>query len=386
MAFLAFLLKSKSLNSSDARVFTGNEAADMDSTVSAMALAYFYEITQNGNNLPIVNIPRREFRLRTDIARAFIDAFGNDATRATDALTFADEVDLNTFDKVELVLSDHNALAKSHASLQHAKVVGIVDHHADQGLFKDAPLRIIDLECGSATSHVVLLFEKHAQAKIALEKDPHLANLLLAPILVDTIGLKPEHGRCFPVDAEAADHLSQIIKPTDKHAYFDSTFTKLQNAKFDVSALSSDDLLRKDYKQIAVNGHEIGLSSVTWHFAGWSESETKRGLDIGQEIVEFARANNLSSEIVMTAYEYSTPRGFAREMAIAVRPDSASLLSGLESDARMLMKPISVGQLSRHAVEDKDGTVWTLAVFEINPAFSRKKVLPIVQEIATSKL
>jgi exopolyphosphatase len=380
MTFLDFL---KSKISSPKRVFTGNEAADLDSTVSAAALAYFYELTEGKQNLPIVNIPRKEFRLRTDIIRAFKDAFAEDATVAMDSLTFADEVQLNGIKDLELVLTDHNALAKGHAVLD-AKIVGIVDHHADQGIAKDAPLRIIDLECGSATSHVVLLFKNHSLAKEWLEKDASFAKLLLAPILVDTINLKPELGRCFPVDVEASNYLVDLIKPPQgKEAYLDATFTALQEAKFDVSSLNSDDLLRKDYKQIAANGRHIGMSSVTWNFAAWSESESSRGLNVGEEIVEFARANNLSSEIVMTAYEYSAPRGFAREMAIAVSPDSQLLLTGLEKDARMQMIPLSVGQLSKHDIIDKDGTPWTLSVYEINPAFSRKKVLPIVQEVAS---
>lgn len=59
-------LKSKSLNS-PLTVVTGNQSADMDSVVSALTFAYFSNLHSKQYIIPLINIPRRDLKLRRDI-------------------------------------------------------------------------------------------------------------------------------------------------------------------------------------------------------------------------------------------------------------------------------------------------------------------------------
>ena len=121
------------------KIVYGNESADMDSVASAITYAYFnyvYDPTQLV--IPIINIPRCDLPLRRDIL------FALDKISITEDLLYFNE-DLNKFIQVheagiETVLVDHNDLPKLDGI---RTVVGVIDHHADLGLYKDASPRVI---------------------------------------------------------------------------------------------------------------------------------------------------------------------------------------------------------------------------------------------------
>jgi len=104
--------------------------------------------------------------------------------------------------------------------------------------------------------------------------DQETARLLLAPILLDTVNLDEKFGKTTPWDKEETRRLASLIDPQeasrDPQGFNDNIFKPIQAAKFDISSLSTPDLLRKDFKEVSVPGSNvtIGVSSVTMSLAG----------------------------------------------------------------------------------------------------------------------
>jgi exopolyphosphatase len=103
---LRFLREIRQRNWSKAVL--GNVSADMDSVFGALALAYCLSEVRSRQIrgipiLPLVNIPREDLPLRTEIVSTLKESGVN-----LDLLTFVSEVDIA--DK-GLILYDHNQLA-----------------------------------------------------------------------------------------------------------------------------------------------------------------------------------------------------------------------------------------------------------------------------------
>ena len=80
-----------------------------------------------------------------------------------------------------------------------------------------------------------------AEAPDFLTSDSAIVPLLLGTILLDTVNLSEQAGRTTPKDLDMVQRLHALRPHLDLTGFFDN----LQNAKFDVSMLSTIDLLRK---------------------------------------------------------------------------------------------------------------------------------------------
>ncbi|KAJ3107802.1 hypothetical protein HDU97_003150 [Phlyctochytrium planicorne] len=383
-------------------VVIGNEAADLDSVVSAVSYAFLRECISNNEDpksnrtyLPVIHIPRRDFSIRTDCTFALSHAFPpKDHGDLTAQLTFVDEIDLDAMSStcdLRLVLTDHNRLAPSLSRFSHL-VQGVLDHHKDEGLSLDAVPRIIE-PVGSATSLVALEWKK-ASAAAASNLDASVATWMLAPILLDTINLEPKFGRSTPKDREAASYLLERagfggteLESEEVAAVLKDLFGKLQDAKFDCSGLSGMDLLKKDYKEVEVpfSGNDkvkVGVASVTWYVDAWAERDGWNA--ILDALKQFSLEQNLDIAIVMLAFDRKEAGGFRRELLVHVTDHGrerypalwGTFLSELESDSAEMALECAV-------VSDKDVDQKLLRYQQKNIKVSRKLLLPVVERIIT---
>ncbi|KAG7844759.1 hypothetical protein KL941_003499 [Ogataea angusta] len=217
---------------------TGNQSADMDSVVSAIA---YSTLSSKSLVLPLINIPRQDFDLRRDIVHVMKQSDIN-----VKDLIFLDDIetcwDKLAKAKVDLILVDHNKpqgdVVKNLMEKLGAKVVGIIDHHEDEKLFTDASPRIIQ-KSGSCISLVLNHFKEQVG-----QIDPKLVRLFLSPLVIDTSGLKH---RVEQVDKDALELL--LPKLQADQAFLQAWTDELHTAKQNVEGLSLRDLLRKDYKE-----------------------------------------------------------------------------------------------------------------------------------------
>ncbi|TPX58246.1 inorganic diphosphatase [Powellomyces hirtus] len=373
-------------------VVIGNEAADLDSLVSAMSLAYLLSLRHqpqppphpiataqplpnHHHYLPVISIPRRDFALRTECPFTLSTAFGPHLSTLTSSLTFLDEIDLDALAAsrlLSIILVDHNRLAPTLARFSGC-VVGVVDHHVDEGLYSDVGMRVVQ-PVGSAVS---LVTEMWMTDKRPVEQG--LAVCMLAAILIDTVNLVEEYGRVTETDRKAVTYLLPFARgptteptittttPPLQHStstttpltstdrdFLTALYTGVHTAKTSISTLSSLDLLRKDYKECVVGDYRLGISSVSWHVmgeTGWAAREAlnnnninihdintttptasstatspdtiatqQHGFeDVKRACAAYANLHALDIHIVMTAFNHTSgpnPRGFERELLI----------------------------------------------------------------------
>ncbi|KAJ2746083.1 Exopolyphosphatase [Coemansia sp. BCRC 34301] len=275
----------------------GNESADLDSLVCSLTLAYALSQTPDVVAIPVMNVHRQDMKLRPESDFILHHALTTCET-TLDALTFIDDIDLNQLadSQTAVWLVDHNAPAHRQAILEPL-VVGIIDHHVDEGKCLLAERQI------QAVGSCATLVAQRFPDKI----DPVVARLLLAAILVDTSNLNPAACRATPADIECAQRLSALIDWTPTQGFdvngpgeFYRTLDSLKGA---VSHLSSFDLLRKDYKQWHVTDLQgkkwaVGISSFSLPLAKWLKRDGRK--DIEQAVKHWMQTQGLDLVLVMT--------------------------------------------------------------------------------------
>lgn len=354
-----FLARAKSSPADGApvHVVIGNEAADLDSMTSAIMYGFLAaRRAPRGNRVPVpvINIPRHDFELRTEAVYLF-DVLGIDVG----ALTFSDEIDLEALyrnKRLRLTLVDHNILSQNQSRFQGA-VEAIIDHHEDSGLYPHATLRRIEPVGSAATLVAEMILGDHPAL---LEEGT--ATLLLGTILLDTVNLDPSANRVTPKDTDVANRLRTVARG-DPNALFDA----LQSAKFDVSTLATDDLLRKDYKEWGVGGARYGIGSVLTPLASWIAKDP----DVVDGLIAFLRSRDLQCLIAMMAYT-DAGNAFHRELAVIVSDPAlrARLLERLDATVQGLTPIHPPGLRNAAKVE---------FFIQEDLSLSRKKLQPIMQ-------
>ncbi|SIQ62924.1 exopolyphosphatase [Alkalispirochaeta americana] len=359
-SFLQGLAKTKEKISSGRETLhcvLGNEAADLDSMVSALVYSFYRSGPEETDlRIPVINIPRGDYKLRTEAVFLLRQAGIDPAL-----LSFIDEIDLaglHRAGRLELTLVDHNRLAGNQSDLADA-VREIVDHHADEGLFSDALVRLIE-PTGSAATLVAREISRNTPE--LLEKD--VASLLVGTILLDTVNLDPAAQRTTPDDQAMVD----LLLPRAEQSQ-DDLFQVLQREKFNVSDLETRDLLRKDYKEWQIGENRIGISSVLLPVKDW----VARDSELAQGLEAYRDARGLDMLLAMIAY---TAPGFTRELVLLV-PEKERLQ---QLEALLNEKGLDLADITPPSLQEVASDLGLRCFSQGNLGISRKKLQPLLQE------
>ena len=345
-------LKSRISYDKPVTVVVGNEAADLDSMASAVLYAYYLNLEdEDVNSFPLINIPRDDFKLRTEAVFLFEDAGVN-----IDELLFVEDLDLAKLKEnnlLSLVLVDHNKLASTHGELKNC-ITGILDHHADEKNYPDGIYSDIR-PVGSCATIVGEFFLKNQKEDIK----GSVGTLLLGTILLDTVNLDPEAGRVTDDDTKIANELIGTTK-LDK----DALFNKLQFEKFNVSSLGSYDLLRKDYKEWQIGTVNCGIGSVLLPVEQWIAKDA----DIVIACDKYLKERNLDVLFAMNAF---TNPDFTRQIVVYIPDDNLREKTiGFLEASDLGLSPIDVSSLKY---------VNNCAFYnQANLGISRKKLQPLL--------
>ncbi len=338
-------------------IVLGNEAADLDSMASALTYAWYLSLTEpEAKVFPLMNIPRGDFKLRTEAVFLF-----SEAGIIPDSLLFLDDVDLQDLaarGHLKLVLVDHNKIAAGQSGL-NTTVAEILDHHADEKGYPQTARTDIRPVGSTATLVGERFLENHQE-----ELSTPLATLLLGTILLDTVNLDPAAERVTPEDNVVAGRLMELTGLQQQ-----PLFDKLQFEKFNVSALGSYDLLRKDYKEWVMGGVKCGIGSVLMSAEDW----LKKDPHILTAFESYRKERGLDVLFAMGAY---TEPEFRRNLVVYI-PDAAlrqTVLDFLEaSDLALELMPT-----------DHDEETGLLFYSQGNLGVSRKKLQPLLARLFTS--
>lgn len=385
MSVKAFLEKARPLaaGSQILKFVTGNQLADMDSVVSAIIYAFFYNkhFPDKVPYLPLINIPQDELRLRRDI-ELLLNSHGISAKH----LVFLDDLKRlleGTSKVLDLVLVDHcNLQGQELIALNKAnrlKVTGIIDHHADEGAFLDANPRII--QSNGSCSALVYNYWTNEQGELA---PTEVAKLLLGPLLIDTSNMtqKVEEG-----DIKAFSSYKKVLEGEVQalgveNDLINGLYKQLKSAKKDLNGYSFYDILRKDYKQFAFTSPtgtvNVGFSSlgksIKWITNNFTAAEIASTLD--------TMCHNFGLDIIVITTSYTKKENdeYTREFCFSTTGTRYAPLASF-ADALVLNDDIYGGA----SVKEKVLLVNKHRPFEVynqvNIKASRKQVVPVVKDI-----
>ncbi|NXE98688.1 PRUN1 Exopolyphosphatase, partial [Menura novaehollandiae] len=365
-------------------VVMGNEACDLDSTISALALAYFLAQTSpapKATFIPVLNIPRADFALRTETTFLLRDRGIPSAS-----LIFRDEIDLGGLHHaglLSLTLVDHHVLPGADAALEEA-VVEVLDHRPlerDRG-----PTCQVTVE--PVGSCATLVTERILQGPPGV-LDRTTAALLHGTILLDCINLSPAAGKVTPRDVACVALLEERFPELPAR---DAVFGALHAAKFDVTGvcagaaapsciplslgagtsspchlpgLTTEQMLRKDLKVISSDELALPISGI---FVDLETFLHRPGLL--QDLETFCQGRGYAGLVAMTV-SFNERHEPTRKLAVYSRhePLRGTLCRALEeaTTPSLLLQPLP--------------SPWpcVAAYAQGNAVASRKKVLPILR-------
>jgi exopolyphosphatase len=223
-------------------VVLGNQSADMDSIVSAIAFASASR--DHGFYVPLINIQSDELSLRRDVLYLF-ETLGIDrgSILYKEDLPFLQKFAEQGYLRVTIV--DHNHLAPDQEFLKDY-VERIFDHHQDEN---DAYPHLEEKRVMRVKSNATIIAERICNSCSQEE-----AYLLLSAILLDTKNLK---------DGSTENDIA-MAKRMRECAGVDSDllFDILSEQRHSVEHLTADLLLKRDYKLYKEGKLLYGMASI----------------------------------------------------------------------------------------------------------------------------
>lgn len=339
---------------------------DLDSIASSIGYSWIETENHKRPTIALIQTKRMDLNLRPENLYAL--SLAGLKTGYEEVLCIDDLPKQKPFPSNTFVLVDHNRIAPAFtADNPAAHVVGVIDHHEDEGLYQDVSPRIIS-PSGSCTSLVVNSNRDH-------QLPTELATLLLTAIFIDTGGLKVG-GKATREDRAAAVFLipqstlansidPTVLAPLAENPALESTIlqeipsirdlsVELSAKKENLTHLGTLDLLRRDYKEYTFtlsSGVAIraGLSTVLRNLGScddlWNWSRkwmAHRGLTIHGTLTSFRDESKIN--------RLGKPK-HRREMAWVVGESTERLkLDGLpddeDSDGWVVPKGLDVDDLA----------------------------------------
>lgn len=352
-------LASRRTISAPTHYVVGNEAGDLDSLACAVAYAYVYR--DEAPWVPVVQTRRSDLRLRPE-NQLILRHLGIDEAH----ITCLDDV--QNLDRTHhVVLVDHN---RATGPFVKATIVGVIDHHVDEQLYKDAALRQVyaPSDAGSCASVLTRIVRDHFLP-------PALCDLLYSAILLDTIQFDANVGKAQAIDYEARDRLAPhsswaTTREASRH------FHAMQVAKNDTSHLTTLEKLRRDYKQFSCDGAE----QTTWDVGAASTTEpldvfcaTSRFWD---DMATFAHEQGVHLLMILTSYEH---QGTLHRALLLYAPTSIASAPSLAHDLEtMTTHHVALVSLALpSAPRDGYAVAWT----QQDVRATRKQFVPAMHEV-----
>ncbi len=340
--------------------------------------------------MPLLQTPRADLSLRPENLYA-LELSGIDPAH----LLTGDELPADSPPAGEYALLDHNALTRRFAGDESARVVAIVDHHADENHHPEASPRIVEMPTGSCSSLIGRLIQKEWDAGMSRP----VARLLLCAILIDTGGLKAG-GKAEVTDRKVAPFLlekAELVSAgpgtiVDVHDVKEvKKLTRiLATRKSSVGFLSPRDLLRRDYKEYrfvpswtAEGSLLVGLASVPRSIEAIAGGDQKGQQELATACAAWVKERGLDLLGVLTSWKDERKGGkkgeHRRETLWVVRANDEAedrLWKGLEGSAELDLERKEGG------MEEAAGPDLKMRVYEQgNGQATRKVIAPLVRAI-----
>ena len=203
-----------------------------------------------------------------------------------------------------------------------------------------------------------------------------VAILLLSAILLDTGNLLAE-GRVTEKDRAAAEELQKLLpKSLDRQAHFKTLFTE----RFDISKLSTLQVLQKDFKLAKVcDKYSLGFSSVTALLSDFAKRE-----NFGQDVSDFYHERKLDVLLLLGMYVPDPESSDKRRQILIYQPHSEC--SNIAPDFAESLANVLEANEGLQCVRETDEVEGFEGILlnQGNIAMSRKQILPIVTQFVNT--
>lgn len=378
----------------------GNESADLDSITCALVYAYIHSSLPPSKKsdkywVPITNIPYEDLRLRPELTALLRHA----GLKPNDLITLNDlegVEDQLPADSTDWTLVDHNVLQGKLGKHYSSSVVGVIDHHDDEGkVSQDADPRLIE-KSGSCNSHVINycrgaweevdgmstnIGASHGQNDVLVDDfaytstwDAQVAKLSLASILIDTNNLSSadkttEHDRKAVKYLEAKINISNKVSPTYDRKNF---FQEISEAKSAINDLSLDDILRKDYKQWTEGGLTLGMASCVRSI----EYLQRKSKTFAQDLAAFARSRELDLFAIGSSHRQS---GSHERQLLLLASKEGNPVEVAKKFEQQCSEELKLGVNESVNAQSGSQTPWLRVWEQKNLSASRKQLAPLLR-------
>ena len=158
--------------------------------------------------------------------------------------------DTNHVERKQVMLVDHNNFSQSIEGIDEAEIIEVLDHHNIGDIVTRRPINFRSTNCGSTSTMIYEMYNENL-----VEVPPNIAGLLASAIISDTLLLTSP--TTTSKDKEALERLS-IIAGINYRDYGMKMLKKGMN----VSALTVEEMLNKDFKTYKIDDKLIGIGQI----------------------------------------------------------------------------------------------------------------------------
>lgn len=209
---------------------------------------YISTIIENKNPISILN---------TDYRTKFLDLiekYGHTnypvINKNNECLGLISINDANQFEKLKIMLVDHNGFSQSVEGIEEAVIEEIVDHHNLLNIGTPQPINFRSMPVGCTCT---IIYHMFLESGVTIPKD--IAGLMLSAILSDTLLLKSVTTTDY--DREAVEKLAPIAGVNVLE--YGHNMIK---AGFSIKGKKVEDLLEEDIKTFRVKDSMVGISQI----------------------------------------------------------------------------------------------------------------------------
>lgn len=158
--------------------------------------------------------------------------------------------DMNQYEKLHVILVDHNGFSQSVDGIEEAIVDEIIDHHNLVNVGTSVPINFRSMPVGSTCTIIYHMYKEHG-VKIPKE----MAGLMLSAILSDTLLLRSV--TTTDIDKKVVENLAKIAK-VDISRYGH----EMVKSGFSIKGKKAEDLLEEDVKTFRIDDKVVGISQI----------------------------------------------------------------------------------------------------------------------------
>ncbi|XP_055609169.1 exopolyphosphatase PRUNE1 [Uranotaenia lowii] len=349
-------------------VIIGNESCDLDSAVCCLSLAFYLwkypnlitRIPYVENVLPVLNVPREELVLKTEVVYYLKSNQIN-----TEDLICRDEVNLenNVDNSIKFILVDH------HITGPNREIIATVDHRPvdPRAQFEQNTFKFIEL-VGSCSSLVTKLI--YDSENVDRDDNEHSTplKLLYGAIILDTVNFSEAADKARALDHDMAKFIESFLKISNVPDYRDNLFKTLVDQRSAISGLDTYQILLKDLKLLSRNGRTVaipGYPMLVQEYIKLQNSESN--------IIKFA-GNTSSNVVVLMGMKVNNVDGSMRRDLGIINIDDSKL-------AEMIISKILTNECPSFQVSTLDCMFLNGTFLEQNNIkASRKQLLPLINE------